>query len=83
MGQAAGGTRGAGILACHWGAPVGHVAAGKWLEPPAKGQEADKISRKTATIIVMPITYTNHKSLILMHVTEIPTAPKERKTSIP
>ncbi len=63
--------------------PVGDVAAGKWLEPPAKRQETDEISCKTATIIVMRITYINHKSLILQHVTEIPAAPKERKTSIP
>ncbi len=45
--------------------PVVGVAAGKWLEPPAKGQEGDEISRKTARKIVMHITYENHKSLIL------------------
>ncbi len=63
--------------------PVGDVAAGKWLEPPAKGQEGDAISCKTARRKVMYITYINHKSLILMHITEIPAAPKGRKTSIP
>ena len=63
--------------------PVGGVAAGKWLEPPAKRQEGDEVSRKTATIIVMCITHINHKSLILMRVTETPAAPKGRKTPIP
>ena len=63
--------------------PAGGVAAGKWLEPPVKGQEGDAICCKTARKIVTRITYINHKSLVLMHITAIPAAPKGRKTSIP
>ena len=58
------------------------VGAGKWLEPTAKGQEGDANSLQNCNKIVMRITYINHKSLILMHLTDIPAAPKGRKTPI-